>query len=149
MNKSNPVEFSKSPASEEGMRSACTLYVCTSCRPSGTARKPRENRPDFILYQKLQEAIKTSPLQDHVDVRPAECLSICPRPCGIALSSSEAWTYLFGDQQPNKTVHEIIDCVSIYLKSSNGFMSRVSRPKSLRSSILGRIPPSIGDQICI
>ena len=126
--------------------SNCTLYVCLSCRTPDTPREPREKRQGFILYQKLREAIAKSPLHHKVDIKPAKCLSICPRPCGIALASSESWTYLFGDQKPNETVNEIIECLSIYLKTPNGFMARETRPKSLRSSILGRVPPMKGDK---
>ena len=118
----------------------CTLHVCTSCRPPGISREPKENRPGFILYQQLLEAFKSTPLQNRVEVLPAECLSICPRPCGIALSSPGSWTYLFGDQRPNLTVKDIKECVSLYLETQNGFMERKKRPGALRSSILGRIP---------
>ena len=126
--------------------SNCTLYVCLSCRTPDTPREPREKRQGYILYQKLRETIAKSPLYHKVDVKPAKCLSICPRPCGIALASSESWTYLFGDQKPNETVNDIIECLSIYLETPNGFMAREKRPKSLRSSILGRVPRMKGDK---
>lgn len=80
-------------------------------------------------------------MSELVEVKPAECLSLCPRPCGIAMSSEGAWTYLFGDQQPGGTVQDIIDCVSTYASSSDGYMNRSSRPKALRAGILGRVPP--------
>ena len=118
---------------------SCILHVCTSCRESGQPRYPKEKRSGFILYQQLCEAIKNSPLSDRVTVQAATCLSLCPRPCGIALSSLDAWSYLFGDQTP-ETTHEIIECLSTYLDRSDGFMAREDRPKSLRSSILGRVP---------
>jgi len=133
--------------SESGRR--CTLHVCTSCRTKGVPRGPKESRPGFILYQQPHDLLKDSTLKDHVDVVPAECLSICPRPCGIALSSNKAWTYLFGDQQPNQTAAEIMECISIYLQTTNGFMARSMRPKSLRGSILGRVPAEIRENQCI
>ena len=74
-------------------------------------------------------------------MKPTECLSICPRPCGIALSLPGSWTYLFGDQQPDVTVNDIVECASLYIDSPNGYMARESRPKALRASILGRVPP--------
>ena len=83
--------------------STCTLYVCLSCRTSGTPREPKENRQGFILYQKLQKVLSESILKHRVVIKPTKCLSICPRPCGIALASSGAWTYLFGDQKTNNT----------------------------------------------
>jgi len=82
-----------------------------------------------------------SPNGSRVEVRPAECLSMCPRPCGIALSSAGAWTYLFGDQHPGESVRDIVECVSLYMGAADGFMPREQRPKSLRASILGRVPP--------
>ena len=121
----------------------CTLHVCTSCRPKGCSREPRENRPGFILHQILTELIKERGLVHRVNLQPAECLSLCARPCGIALSSKDSWTYLFGDQDPNQTAEDILDCVSVYIESSKGNMPRERRPKNLRASILGRVPPII------
>ena len=85
-----------------------------------------------------------SPLGHHVEVRSTECLSVCPRPCGIALSSPGAWTYLFGDQHPGESARDIVACVSLYIGTGDGFMRRERRPKLLRASILGRVPPYEG-----
>ena len=78
-----------------------------------------------------------------------ECLSICPRPCGLIrtiwISTPGYWSYLFGDQNPGQSVEDILECLSLYLQSKDGFMARKERPKSLRASILGRIPP-FGDK---
>lgn len=120
----------------------CTLHVCTSCRRPGTPREPSDRRPGFLLYLELREAVGESPLRDRVRVRSAECLSLCPRPCAIALSSRGSWTYLFGDQQPKETAQDIVKCVGQYLKSSDGYLPRDQRPKPLRASILGRVPPT-------
>ena len=128
------------PTSHSTLRSS-VLHVCTSCRTAGSAREPRENRAGFQLYQSLRAAFRENPLGHHVEVRPTECLSVCPRPCGIALSSPGAWSYLFGDQQPGESAGEIMECVSLYIGTTDGFMPRERRPKQLRASILGRVPP--------
>ena len=80
-----------------------------------------------------------------LEVRPAECLSLCPRPCGIALSSVGKWTYLFGDQKPRESARSIIELVSLYLSSESGLMPREQRPQALRASVLGRVPPFAGE----
>lgn len=136
-----PTQSHASQPSGHGAVHRGTLHVCTSCRPQGSPREPRESRPGFRLYQKLQVAFEESPLRHRVDVRPAECLSVCPRPCGIALSSPGAWTYLFGDQHPAESAGDIVECVSLYLGTVDGLMPREERPRSLRASVLGRVPP--------
>ncbi|MCY4296442.1 MAG: DUF1636 domain-containing protein [Gammaproteobacteria bacterium] len=117
------------------------LHVCTSCRPSGFPREPRENRPGFKLYRELRAALDASPLGQHVEVRAVECLSLCPRPCGVAFSSPGAWSYLFGDQCPGESARDILACASVYVGAEDGFMPRRERPGPLRASILGRVPP--------
>ena len=44
----------------------CTLFVCTSCRPTGYPREPQENRPGFQLHQKISDALEGSDLKDLV-----------------------------------------------------------------------------------
>ncbi len=139
---------SNSAGQQPGDGPLCTLHVCTSCRPPGAAREPADARPGFRLYQELREAFRENPLGERVQVKPAECLSICPRPCGIALSLPGSWTYLFGDQQPQKTTGDVVECVGLYLKTREGAMARDSRPKALRRSILGRVPPLPAGDVC-
>ncbi|MEM1188367.1 MAG: DUF1636 domain-containing protein [Pseudomonadota bacterium] len=119
----------------------CTLHVCTSCRPKGFPREPQENRPGYKLYEELRAAVQKSELRNRVDLRPAQCLSLCPRPCGIALSAPGAWSYLFGEQRPGESVADILECLATYLDSGDGLMPRDRRPNSLRATILGRVPP--------
>ena len=127
-------------------RKTCILHVCTSCRPKGFPREPQSDRPGFILYEKLSRLIERRNYDFNLKLKPTDCLSLCPRPCGIALSCRGSWTYLFGEQSPDSTVEDILDCVSVYMKNPDGEMPRASRPSSLRSSILGRVPP-IGDPL--
>ena len=141
------IETALSDLSQEFNTSrSSVLHVCTSCRLPGSPREPRENRIGFKLYEKLRSILKDSPLGRHVEVRPTECLSLCPRPCAIAFSSPGAWSYLFGDQHPDKTSSDIVDCISLYITTADGFMPRQQRPKFLRASILGRVPPQ--DERC-
>ena len=126
----------------------CTLDICISCRPKDMPRGPITTRPGFILFQQVRDAIGDSPLKDHVVVRQAECLSVCPRPCGIAFSSPHRWTYLFGDQDQSVAATDIVKCVSLYLDSPDGYLPRSSRPRSMQGGILGRVPPHIGRATC-
>lgn len=124
-----------------GVCRTCTLHVCRSCRAPGSPREPREHRAGYRLYEEIVATLRKSRFRARVEVRAADCLSMCRRPCGIALSSPGAWTYLFGDQGPGQRVCDILECVSLYIDTQDGFIARKRRPHSLRASILGRVPP--------
>ena len=125
----------------------CTLCVCTSCRPAGFSREPIEVRPGFCLHDEISQALATSEIRESVNLEAVQCLSLCKRPCGIAMASRGAWTYLFGDQSPDLSVNSILECLSIYLQSTRGEMPRTVRPAGLRKSILGRIPPLVDERL--
>ena len=128
--------------SSSNSKSAYVLHVCTSCRATGTPREPFYQRAGHKLFKALESELHDTELGSVVEVRPAQCLSICPRPCGIAISSPGSWSYLFGDQTPSTSVKEIVECLTLYVATAKGFMPRDQRPKGMRGSILGRVPPS-------
>ena len=148
MNALHPPSSSDSDAAQSSLTASCSLYVCTSCRPKGSPRTSWKNRPGAQLFEELQERIGRSSLAEQVTVVPAECLSVCPRPCGIALASAGSWTYIFGDQVPGESAADIVACIERYLQSPDGFLARQARPESLRRSILGRVPPRQGGASC-
>lgn len=137
-----PHGASAEPAPSKTPRTV-TLHVCTSCRSAGAPREPYEARLGYKLYEALRKRVKESDIAPYVDLKAAECLSLCPRPCGIAMSCKEGWTYLFGDQEPGESPDAILECVSLYLKTRDGYMPRGERPKPLRASVLGRVPPLV------
>ena len=67
----------------------------------------------------------------------------CKRPCIASLTAKNCFTYLYGDLDPEKPDHvkALLDIISRYKISEEGFMTREDRPKPLRTNILGRIPP--------
>lgn len=141
-----PSPHKKNKAALSDSTRPSTLHVCTSCRVPGSPREPREDRAGFKLYRELQGTFLKSHLATLVRVEPVECLSLCPRPCGIALSSPGAWSYLFGDQDHRNAASDIVELASLYVRAHDGFMPREQRPKKLRASVLGRVPPSPGDE---
>ena len=137
------------PSSNPETESQYVLHVCTSCRQPGEPRQPFYQRSGYKLLQALKERLKDTDLGQQVEVRSAECLSICPRPCGIAISSPDSWSYLFGDQRPDASIEDIIECLALYISKADGFMPRRERPDGLRGSILGRVPPFGGTNASI
>ena len=125
------------------------LHVCTSCRAPGEPRHPFYQRSGHKLFAKLQAELRDSDLGQVVEVRRAECLSVCTRPCGIAISSPGSWAYLFGDQAPSVSVEEILKLLALYVDAPDGVLPRAERPKGLRGSILGRLPPIGGSDASV
>ena len=70
-------------------------------------------------------------------------MSQCKRSCIISLTAENSFTYIFGDIKPSKFeyVDSLVDLISIYNSSSDGFLRRRDRPELFRSNILGRLPP--------
>ena len=70
-------------------------------------------------------------------------MSQCKRSCIISLTAENSFTYIFGDIKPSKLeyVESLLDLISIYNSSSDGFLRRRDRPELFRSNILGRLPP--------
>ena len=137
MTKTAPSVLAKGPPTSHGICRSSVLHVCTSCRALGSAREPRKSRAGFKLYQELRATFHENPLGHHVEVRSAECLSLCPPPCGFVLSLPDTWIYLFKDQQPGESANDILECVSLYIGTVDVFMPRERRPNRLRASIRG------------
>ncbi len=74
-------------------------------------------------------------------VTPVECLSVCKRPCTIALMASGKWTYVVGDLDPELSVDDVIGMAGSYGLSDNGIVPWRERPQSFRKGIISRIPP--------
>ena len=41
-------------------------------------------------------------------VEPVECLSVCKRPCTVAVASADRWTYVYGDMDPAASAETIL-----------------------------------------
>jgi len=70
-------------------------------------------------------------------------MSQCKRSCVVSLTAPGAFTYVFGDLDPEVPDHAqaILDLIPLYRSAPEGFLARDARPAPLRASILGRLPP--------
>ncbi|MCB8820783.1 DUF1636 family protein [Microvirga rosea] len=115
------------------------LHVCITCREAG-GPEDKELRPGAILCRALTAALsqKGSP---PVRVKPVECLSVCKRPCTIAVSAPGRWTYIYGDLKADTAVDTIIDGLRRYAATSDGLVPWRERPEAFRKGVIARIPP--------
>jgi predicted metal-binding protein len=119
---------------------ALRLYVCVTCRAAGTPDD--EVRPGARLHRALAEALsKADARLPPVRLESVECLSVCKRPCTVAVAAPGRWTYVYGDLDPETSVDSILDGLSRYGATANGIVPWRERPEIFRKGVVARIPP--------
>lgn len=120
---------------------AATVFVCTSCRRRIGEGEGEEafDRPGAGLAAVLGDRLGNEP---GVRVVPVECLAVCKRPCTVAITGHDKWTYLIGDLDPTAHVAEIEAGVRAYAASGNGIVPWKERPQTFRKGVIARVPPA-------
>jgi predicted metal-binding protein len=117
-----------------------TIFVCVSCqRPIGEAGETFD-RPGRELVEALQARLNDA-RPAGVTVTPVDCLAVCKRPCTIALSGKDKWTYLIGDLDAKAHAGEIVAAARSFAASDNGIVPWKERPASFRKGVIARVPP--------
>ncbi|MEM1047366.1 MAG: DUF1636 domain-containing protein [Pseudomonadota bacterium] len=111
--------------------------ICLRCRDDRETISADIRGGARLAQAVLQSGIKEAAL----DVRGVHCLSQCKRPCTVAISGPDRFTYLFGDLDPTCHAQDVVDLAALYVRSPNGFMARNDRPQAMRAGVLGRVPP--------
>jgi predicted metal-binding protein len=107
-----------------------TVFVCVTCRgPAG-----EDDRPGRRLFDALTG-------EPGVTAQPVECLSVCKRPCTIALAAPGKWTYLIGDLNAETAKADIIAMTARYGETADGIVPWRERPTSFRKGVVARVPP--------
>ena len=115
-----------------------TLSICLSCR---------DGREEIYMTRGgrrfAKKLLNKNLLKKQVNLRGVNCMSNCKRACTISLTAKKSFTYIFGDIDPENSEYSesLIELVSKYSLSSDGFLRRRDRPLFFQSSILGRLPP--------
>ena len=115
-----------------------TLSICLSCR---------DGREEIYMTRGgrrfAKKLLNKNLLKTQVNLRGINCMSNCKRACTISLTAKKSFTYIFGDIDPENSEYSesLIELVSKYSLSSDGFLRRRDRPLLFQSSILGRLPP--------
>lgn len=116
------------------------LMVCTSCRAPGA--DPDAPRPGARLHAALEGAFAADPaLGRRFSVEPVECLSVCKRPCTVAISGQGRWTYLYGDLDPDTAAGTLLAFAEQYRATPDGIVVWRERPDIIRKGVVARVPP--------
>lgn len=115
------------------------LYVCTTCRMADDAS---ETRGGARLLAALElAALEKAADRDGLRVEGVECLSVCKRPCTVAVASQGRWTYVYGDLDPEASARTILDGLDLYAGTPDGIVPWKARPEEFRKGVVARIPP--------
>jgi predicted metal-binding protein len=117
---------------------AVTVFVCVTCK-----RAEEEGvRPGQTLFETLQRRLPFAP-NANVALRSVECLSVCKRPCTVALSAPGKWTYVVGDLDDEANADDIVEAALKFAATPDGLIPWRERPKSFRKGVVSRTPPLI------
>ncbi|MBM3623022.1 MAG: DUF1636 domain-containing protein [Alphaproteobacteria bacterium] len=122
------------------MSSHATLSVCTRCRPPGWTG-PDAERPGAMLAHEMEAELERGALAHPIVFRRVHCMSQCLRPCVISLSDPARYAYVFGDLAPGLHAADVLRTIDLWLTEPEGYLTRPQRPASMRTGILGRVPP--------
>jgi len=114
-----------------GPSAATTLLVCVTCRSEAGPIGPG-------LYEALGERLASQP---DIALKPVECLSVCKRPCTVALAAPGKWTYVVGDLDRDTHLEDIVVAARRYAASPEGIVPWRERPLSFRKGVVSRTPP--------
>jgi predicted metal-binding protein len=116
---------------DSGLSAAATLLVCVTC-------KSDEAPMGAGLFTALLERLVGEP---DIALRPVECLSVCKRPCTVALAAPGKWTYVVGDLKRESHLEDIVAAARRYAASPAGIVPWRERPLAFRKGVVSRTPP--------
>jgi len=113
-----------------------TIHVCVTCR-----RADQEGvRPGRLLFDAL-EARLGGRQETNLALRAVECLSVCKRPCTLALAAPGKWTYVIGDLEVAANVDDVLEGALKFAATPDGLIPWRERPLSFRKGVIARVPP--------
>jgi predicted metal-binding protein len=116
---------------ESGLSATATLLVCVTCQSD-------EGPMGSSLFEALGERLAADP---DIALKAVECLSVCKRPCTVALAAQGKWTYVVGDLRRESHLEDIVAAARRYAASPEGIVPWRERPLSFRKGVVSRTPP--------
>jgi predicted metal-binding protein len=116
---------------DRGRFASATLLVCVTCKSEAGPMGPG-------MFEALGERLASEP---DIALKPVECLSVCKRPCTVALAAPGKWTYVVGDLDRESHLEDIVVAARRYAASPEGIVPWRERPLSFRKGVVSRTPP--------
>ncbi len=119
-----------------GIAPQATIFVCVTCKHAEDA----DARPGQAMFEAVQARLASATTRD-VALRAVECLSVCTRPCTVALAGPGKWTYVVGDLDAQAHVDDVLEAAVKFAATRDGLIAWRERPKSFRKGVVSRAPP--------
>ena len=116
---------------DSGRSATATLLVCVTC-------KSDEAPMGAGLFEALEARLAA---ETDIALRSIECLSVCKRPCTVALAAPGKWTYVVGDLTRESHLEDIVIGTRLYAASPDGIVPWRERPLCFRKGVISRTPP--------
>ena len=110
---------------------AATLLVCITCKSEAGPLGPG-------LFAALGDRLGS---EAGIALKAVECLSVCKRPCTVALAAPGKWTYVVGDLNRDLHLEDIVVGARRYAASPDGVVPWRERPLCFRKGVVSRTPP--------
>src|SRR6202142_2191128 len=116
---------------DSGRSATATLLVCVTC-------KSDEAPMGAGLFEALEARLAA---ETDIALRSIECLSVCKRPCTLALAAPGKWTYVVGDLERETHLDDIVLAARRYAATRDGITPWRERPLPFRKGVIARTPP--------
>ena len=103
---------------QSGPSAAATLLVCVTCKSERGLVGPRP----------VRGACERLAAEPGIALKAVECLSVCKRPCTVALAAPGKWTYVVGDLDRDLHLEDIVVAARRYAASPDGIVPWRERP---------------------
>jgi predicted metal-binding protein len=128
--------INKSNGGDVGGELSTTILICITCRRPGD--KEDTPRPGTSLASAAAALAEDAGLS----VRRVRCLANCQRGLSAAIRREGAWTYVFGDLNPEHGAGALVEGARLLANASDGIMPWRGRPDALKRGLIARIPPA-------
>jgi predicted metal-binding protein len=132
MDRENADLISDDSAVATAPSSPTIVSVCITCKTADGVLVGPE------MFDAVSSAIASS---DRIMVRQVQCLSVCKRAATVAVSSTDGYTFLFGDLQTDSGSAALASFVKSYSKANYGLVPWRERAEVLRKGMVARVPP--------
>jgi predicted metal-binding protein len=74
-------------------------------------------------------------------VRRVRCLANCNRGLSAAIRRDGAWTYVFGELDPDRDAAALVEGARLFAEAREAIMPWRGRPEILKRGLIARVPP--------